>query len=589
VPDACDPDPACSACQPDASGILSICHIPLNPDNMRTVKGECDDLSRYFNKDGSFENAVDRCGPCKCAYANDVDTDGDGVCDRKDECPTNPNKSKNDACGCDDQDSDGDKICDSVDVCPGSDDRLDEDGDSIPDGCDEVNYCGPYANNSMEWIASLRIDNVTLTNDQLKGYSTYSGVISLEQQMNHELEVIPDYIDDICELTTHIFIDLNGDGDFEDSNEELYQGKGLESVLIPLNIDEFSLGQYRMRVMVYTGRLFSLCEDKLWGEVEDFIIDVINAQPCHTVYEGFDYDVNEELDLMSGGIGWSGTWTTEFFEDGQTVILPGSLETPEIQGDYNKLGILSSPGSSVILSRSMNLPLRGTNDLMFSILIKRVAGSGQIDINLGGILFGVDAGDQFYLGDVSGPRMESDQEYLIMIKVKINQDGSDEILLWVNPDMPAPDEGIALRMDQEIGDLIEQLQINVMSGPNFLPLGVYIDQIKIGCDENYKRKKSKSTGITKNKAERLKQNEELLTVNLWPNPSDGTVPASVSIEGTTELAYPSQLTSYSGQLIWEGTLFTGINRLKDRPLPSGIYFLSMKTSEGTIVKKIVAY
>ncbi len=37
------------------------------------------------------------------------------------------------------QDSDGDTVCDEDDICPGFDDLSDEDGDGIPDGCDDCN------------------------------------------------------------------------------------------------------------------------------------------------------------------------------------------------------------------------------------------------------------------------------------------------------------------------------------------------------------------------------------------------------------------------------------------------------------------
>ena len=74
-----------------------------------------------------------------------LDTDGDGVQDKKDECPNTPAGCVVDAKGCP-VDSDGDGVCDGVDMCPGTasgvkvDEKgcaMDSDGDGVPDGVDQ--------------------------------------------------------------------------------------------------------------------------------------------------------------------------------------------------------------------------------------------------------------------------------------------------------------------------------------------------------------------------------------------------------------------------------------------------------------------
>ena len=80
------------------------------------VKGDCDELDRYFNAEGSFMNPANQCGSINCAMIGDIDTDGDGVCDGRDESPDNPDKSEAGMCGCQDQDSDKDWVCDSEDI-----------------------------------------------------------------------------------------------------------------------------------------------------------------------------------------------------------------------------------------------------------------------------------------------------------------------------------------------------------------------------------------------------------------------------------------------------------------------------------------
>lgn len=88
-----------------------------------------------------------------CAGAGG-DTDGDGVCDPNDNCPTTPNPAQTDTdgdgagdacdpCPLDDpDDTDGDLICDTDDTCP-----LDPDNDADGDGvCGDVDNCPSDAN-----------------------------------------------------------------------------------------------------------------------------------------------------------------------------------------------------------------------------------------------------------------------------------------------------------------------------------------------------------------------------------------------------------------------------------------------------------
>jgi len=57
-----------------------------------------------------------------------TDTDGDGVGDPNDNCPTVVNPGQEDA--------DGDGYGDACDICPGFNDNQDTDNDGVPDGCD---------------------------------------------------------------------------------------------------------------------------------------------------------------------------------------------------------------------------------------------------------------------------------------------------------------------------------------------------------------------------------------------------------------------------------------------------------------------
>jgi len=76
---------------------------------------------------------------------SDRDSDGDGVPDRRDDCPDTPDCAIVDERGCP-IDSDGDGVWDGCDNCPDTPDcavvdaegcPIDSDGDGVPDGCDK--------------------------------------------------------------------------------------------------------------------------------------------------------------------------------------------------------------------------------------------------------------------------------------------------------------------------------------------------------------------------------------------------------------------------------------------------------------------
>lgn len=78
-----------------------------------------------------------RCCEARFQEANEIDADGDGIPDERDQCPDQPEDLDGfeDEDGCPDPDNDGDGILDVNDLCML--DPEDKDGDQDNDGCPE--------------------------------------------------------------------------------------------------------------------------------------------------------------------------------------------------------------------------------------------------------------------------------------------------------------------------------------------------------------------------------------------------------------------------------------------------------------------
>ncbi len=94
---------------------------------------------------GALSESCDE-APAQVAQAADVDTDGDGVVDRLDECPGTPKGTPVDYKGCPIKDSDGDGVYDDKDKCPDTPKGvavdsdgcpMDSDGDGVYDSMDK--------------------------------------------------------------------------------------------------------------------------------------------------------------------------------------------------------------------------------------------------------------------------------------------------------------------------------------------------------------------------------------------------------------------------------------------------------------------
>jgi len=89
--------------------------------------------------------------------------------------------------------------------------------------------------------------------------------------------MFPGFLEDVCEVSLHIYADWNQDCDFDDEDELIaWHRTNKESgadIAIPFHAKE---GKVTIRFILHNGRIRNACQSYIDGEVEDYSIDVFS-------------------------------------------------------------------------------------------------------------------------------------------------------------------------------------------------------------------------------------------------------------------------------------------------------------------------
>lgn len=133
-------------------------------------------------------------------------------------------------------------------------------------------YCEPLSlNNSSDGISVVSIggttNNTTLGGPGFVFFAT--PVFNLSPGQSYSVNLSP--FNNSNRNFWRIWIDFNGDGDFEDGDETLFAANNKKgSVIGSISIPTYITGSTRMRVSMKTGGSQTSCEDNFSGEVEDY-------------------------------------------------------------------------------------------------------------------------------------------------------------------------------------------------------------------------------------------------------------------------------------------------------------------------------
>lgn len=559
----------CSTCEEDDNGKITICKI-YNNGNTSQFKAECGDLQNLFKEDGSFVGKNDHCGPCTCADSGDVDSDGDGVCDTKDECPQNADRTEAGPCGCDDQDTDGDGVCDKDDKNPGVDDN--------------IKTCDISGNNTFEWIEEVTInDFLNKSGDNNQGYGDYSqSPIILTSGDSLKIWITAGYTDNICELSHAVFIDWNQDYDFNDNGEMVLNERNIGETGINLAIPKnIATGKYAMRVIVDLGRVYAPCGGCIDGEAEDYVIEVVESS-CPEIYEGFGYSADQDISGLNGGKSWQNGWSITTEGDAKATVINQSLMYENYLHTGNKLGVLNAPGSRLTMTRNIGSPVIQSDNIIWmsylythddhSVFSSTLSGSG-----LG---FYVDRNGYLVIGGLKGVRLEKDATYQFLVKVDL-QTAADEISLWINPDK----DGGSLYTQVYNAPVADELMSVGFefwtAGTNSRKSGQYLDEIRLGCTHEEVLPIDSDISIISS------SDVDVVELTISPNPAHSGDVIEIDLSSSLQLVNTVIIVDSSGRLMYENVLYAGNNKIDIPRLESGVYIVEVKNEMGTVREQII--
>ncbi len=193
--------------------------------------------------------------------------------------------------------------------------------------CIDLPYCAvPALESNEEWIESVVFNTINNTSGNNNGYGDFTGILStdLTKDSTVELTVTPDYSGDSYAENLKVWIDFNGDGDFEDAGEEVFKAIGITTdtssmVTIP---NDAIIGLTRMRIILSFGSIDNPCSvsEYAFGEVEDYCINIIDGTvPCNTP-TGLDTTM---VGLTSANL----SWTNEANATGYLVRYKTAVDT----------------------------------------------------------------------------------------------------------------------------------------------------------------------------------------------------------------------------------------------------------------------
>ncbi len=158
-------------------------------------------------------------------------------------------------------------------------------------------YCTPVAvNSSANYIQNITIGDVLNSSTAGSGYSLSASTVLMAPGQNYSVSLSPN--DSRNRNFWRIWIDLNGDNDFDDADETLLAINNKKGpVTSNITIPAYAAGNTRMRVAMRNNSAPSPCDNYFDGEVKDFIVSFEVAPQASFLSVGNNPVIGETLGM----------------------------------------------------------------------------------------------------------------------------------------------------------------------------------------------------------------------------------------------------------------------------------------------------
>ncbi len=143
---------------------------------------------------------------------------------------------------------------------------------------DVISYCGASATTTIyEWIEAVEINGQIFQTGSNGGYFNNKEIaVDVLQGGTLQAAFTPGFGFNQYSENWQVWIDWNRDGDLEDGGEMVFFGSGDRRVATSIEVPAYaSIGTTKMRVAMKWGNQIGPCESFNWGEVEDFVLNIL--------------------------------------------------------------------------------------------------------------------------------------------------------------------------------------------------------------------------------------------------------------------------------------------------------------------------
>ena len=160
-----------------------------------------------------------------------------------------------------------------------------------------VNYCSSKGNSQQyEYIKQVQFNTLDHTSGSNGGYGDFTAFsTSVQPGQSYTLTLVPGYVSQSYNEGWRLWIDYNGDGDFNDTGELIYSsvrsGTANTTIQVPASSTP---GTTRMRVaMQYNAVVGGPCASFSYGEVEDYSVIIVGTNNVNNL------ETRDELSLAA--------------------------------------------------------------------------------------------------------------------------------------------------------------------------------------------------------------------------------------------------------------------------------------------------